>query len=390
MLLGSSPAYCDNPSVDALCQPSGKKIASLSIEKKAAILQRIKQDSDNAVLAYKNKDFAQAKSLYLHAAKQLEENDLEESLLAVVLCNLAAINREEKNYNQSFKLFKSAINLLYKEDGQDKQKLDYVIKQFTVLLRAVNDSEDALTLESDPQAIKSILKKIPDNFDLNKNSLNRRIATQSKLIGHVKKDDFTNENSLPESVKEETISESNLPSTDSNFPSESALQGTIESTGLEPKPLETGASAETLLAWKTPSSIDTGLDKEEYTGKYKQKYAITIRLVSFKLDEQGAFLALQMAKSLNKKGVDVTLLLDREGVQMANTQSSVQMLIKGHAVSFKEIFKSYLDNGGRVVASKTWSDSFGLSGHNLFPGVELLSDDQMEDEIIRAPKIISY
>jgi predicted peroxiredoxin len=142
------------------------------------------------------------------------------------------------------------------------------------------------------------------------------------------------------------------------------------------------------------------LPKDEPPTVEPPKKNIVVRLKRYaSLHEQEIdWEALRSCNQWLANGANVSLLLDMEGVQLANQHNMDAFQVKrgssGRMIPMKELFTSFLQNGGKAYAAERWTKTFGLTGgsySSLFPGVELLDDDNMNKFVMdHSGEILEY
>ncbi|GEM_PF-2736131 len=85
-------------------------------------------------------------------------------------------------------------------------------------------------------------------------------------------------------------------------------------------------------------------------------------------------------------------MLDKEGVRVASGSYNDEAQRKGQLERIHPLFLEFILKGGKVIASKTWVDDYGLASEGSWaPSVKLLTDDEMADEYFkRKGEILDY
>lgn len=146
----------------------------------------------------------------------------------------------------------------------------------------------------------------------------------------------------------------------------------------------------------------------ESTAKIEEKYdtrklngqQVTLRLTSYQtlIPFEVAWECLRDAMNMLDQGADVTIMLDREGVRLANKHNLQQFQVhRGSSeklIGEQQLFQDFLDRGGHVLCSERWAKAFGIAGgsYQAVPArVQLLSDDDMSVELVkRRSQMINY
>lgn len=145
-----------------------------------------------------------------------------------------------------------------------------------------------------------------------------------------------------------------------------------------------------------PSPLGSGGDtvSEPHESKAKHKQIIVIRLTYYMLDEQNPFYAFRFAEVLQQKhsDVEVVVLLEKEGVRCANKDLNTSFILRNEKQAHKlsDLVTAFMQQGGRVMVSRDWASSFGVSEANLIQGVQLSDSEAIGDLVIDATKILEY
>jgi len=133
----------------------------------------------------------------------------------------------------------------------------------------------------------------------------------------------------------------------------------------------------------------------DYGSKAKVDFKkIVIRLKRFRAsgEMEVVWEASRMASRMLRKGADVTILLDMEGVHAADkndTSGAYNESNRGNGNSRAEKLTSpqqhlteFAGNGGHIVASARWVKLFAISIGALIPGTTLASEDEIDDILL--------
>lgn len=133
----------------------------------------------------------------------------------------------------------------------------------------------------------------------------------------------------------------------------------------------------------------------DYAYKPKPEYKnLVIRLKRFRsLQEmENVWEASRAAIRMLKKGAQVTILLDMEGVHAADrtdTTGAYNEASRGNGNQASERLTSpqdhltqFVGEGGKLVASARWVKLFAISQGSLIPGTRLASEDEIDDILL--------
>jgi predicted peroxiredoxin len=102
------------------------------------------------------------------------------------------------------------------------------------------------------------------------------------------------------------------------------------------------------------------------------------------------FMALELARAMQEKGMQVTLLLDLEGVRVADTRQPNDLLW-GHGKTLASHYDAFGKAGGKVLVCPHCAGAAGLDAKSLRPGARIAKDaGELADALIAADKILDY
>lgn len=99
------------------------------------------------VQAYLKKDYAEAEQLFSSALEKARQQNLNDGRMAKILTNLGSVYREQHRYTESEKAFKDALAMAKANMSSDRASLNYVVKQYSGLLRKTDRTFEAGLLE---------------------------------------------------------------------------------------------------------------------------------------------------------------------------------------------------------------------------------------------------
>jgi sulfur relay (sulfurtransferase) complex TusBCD TusD component (DsrE family) len=132
----------------------------------------------------------------------------------------------------------------------------------------------------------------------------------------------------------------------------------------------------------------SGPNPSRVEAKGKQK--VVIHLSHYTDSGNAAFMAMDFAQYLQEHGADVTLLLDVDGVRLAD-QRQAQNPGAGMNAQISTHYDGFVKAGGKVLVCPHCAEVAGLTAQNLRPGARLGKDmGELADVILAADKILDY
>lgn len=107
-------------------------------------------------------------------------------------------------------------------------------------------------------------------------------------------------------------------------------------------------------------------------------------------DLHAVTMALKLAAGLQSKGARVTLLLDREGVRVADTRQPAD-LRWGQSAPVMELYEAFVAKGGVVLVCPHCAAAVGLDAKTLRPGAKLAaSEAELAEALLAAGVVVDY
>jgi predicted peroxiredoxin len=100
-------------------------------------------------------------------------------------------------------------------------------------------------------------------------------------------------------------------------------------------------------------------------------------------------MALMFAYKGLERGLDMTLLLNAEGVQLAVKGFESPVNARNGKTS-QEMLQMFMKKGGKVLLCPMCLEAMGYTKENLIDGVDVSSADATFNAILSSDKIISY
>jgi sulfur relay (sulfurtransferase) complex TusBCD TusD component (DsrE family) len=122
----------------------------------------------------------------------------------------------------------------------------------------------------------------------------------------------------------------------------------------------------------------------------KTKQKIVIHLSHYADSSHAALMAVHFAQYLQEQGADVTLLLDVDGVRLAD-QRQVQTHATGVNAQISTYYDGFVKAGGKVLVCPHCAEVAGLTAQNLRPGARMGKDlGELADTLLAADKTLDY
>lgn len=113
---------------------------------------------------------------------------------------------------------------------------------------------------------------------------------------------------------------------------------------------------------------------------------VVVHLTHYTDDLHAASMALMIAGNLQKKGAQVTLHLDLEGVRLVDAgQPDLQW---GEFPPISELYTSFVEAGGKVLACPACSKAASVTPESLRPGAQIGKPGEDIPEMLLAADIV--
>jgi hypothetical protein len=165
-------------------------------------------------------------------------------------------------------------------------------------------------------------------------------------------------------------------------------------TGIAPLQLQSGSGkSELKAAAPAPTTSNPASAQPEPNYNYQAKSplsgSITVRMTNYRVEPN--VYALRMANYWLTRGVKVTVMLDKQTPLIANKHNIEGVEINNKIVGIKDQLIKFIQSGGRVIMNKYWADKFLVNASNMHEGIQILSEDEINDELfIRRGEIVEY
>lgn len=128
-----------------------------------------------------------------------------------------------------------------------------------------------------------------------------------------------------------------------------------------------------------------GLSVPSASAQSTQKNVV-VHLTHYTDDLHAASMALMIAGNLQKKGAQVTLHLDLEGVRLVDARQPD--LKWGEFPAISELYNAFVEAGGQVLACPACSKAAGVTPESLRPGAKIGKPGEDIPEMLLAADIV--
>ena len=177
--------------------------------------------------------------------------------------------------------------------------------------------------------------------------------------------------------------------------SQTPMPASFDAPVSAPTPLHATAVKSDLKAAVTVQPGQTTSDRVEpklnydYSKKEPLTGSITIRMTTYRVEPN--VYALRTANYMLSRGGKVTVMLDKQTPLIANRHNIEGIEINNKIVMIKDQLIKFLLSGGHVIMNKIWADKFMINPSNMHHGIQILSEDEINDELFkRRGEIVEY
>lgn len=124
-------------------------------------------------------------------------------------------------------------------------------------------------------------------------------------------------------------------------------------------------------------------------GQPAKKQKVVVHLSHYTDNLHAVKMAVHLAGMMQGMGAEVTLLLDLEGVRLADTRQPGDLVWgKGEPIS-KEL-AAFVKAGGKMLLCPHCSEHAGITAATLRPGARIGQHGELPKTILEADKILDY
>ncbi len=117
--------------------------------------------------------------------------------------------------------------------------------------------------------------------------------------------------------------------------------------------------------------------------------SVVVHLSQSTNDLHAASMALKLGAALAKKGSEVTLFVDLEGVRIADTRQPLD-LRWGSSPTLAELYRAFVESGGKILVCPHCAAAVGLTKGSLREGAVIGTTEDITTLLTKASKILDY
>ena len=121
----------------------------------------------------------------------------------------------------------------------------------------------------------------------------------------------------------------------------------------------------------------------------KKPQKVVIHLKHYSDNLHAVSMALKLGTALQKKGAEVTLMLDLEGVRLADTRQP-QDLRWGGETLIGTYYEAFVKAGGKAVICPHCAHATGMKEKDVRSGARLGDEGDLAQLILDADKVLDY
>ncbi|NJL27596.1 MAG: DsrE family protein [Thermoanaerobaculia bacterium] len=116
---------------------------------------------------------------------------------------------------------------------------------------------------------------------------------------------------------------------------------------------------------------------------------VVIHLKHYSDNLHAVSMALKLGTAIQKKGGEVTLMLDLEGARLADARQP-QDLRWGGETPMATFYEAFTNAGGKVLVCPHCANAAGLKEKDLRGGARIGTEDDLAQLILDADKVLDY
>ena len=145
-----------------------------------------------------------------------------------------------------------------------------------------------------------------------------------------------------------------------------------------------------ILAVLVGIAVVFGIGYASASGQTAPKQKIVIHLSQYSFGSHAALMAVHFARHLQENGSDVTLLLDVDGVRLAD-QRHMDVTATGTNAEIATHYDAFVKAGGKVLVCPHCAGSSGLTAQYLRPGARIGKNlGELAEVFLAADKTLDY
>lgn len=147
-------------------------------------------------------------------------------------------------------------------------------------------------------------------------------------------------------------------------------------------------SAIAVLALAIPVGAFLGPQADRPAPATQSAQHILIHMKEYIAEVHETYMGLELADRLQRGGAKVTVWLELRAVRLANDRIRANPRPGGR--SFSDIWKSFVEHGGRVLVCHHCAQFEEVSNEHLRTGATFVGVDDVAQAILEADKIVDY
>ena len=153
--------------------------------------------------------------------------------------------------------------------------------------------------------------------------------------------------------------------------------------------LSNGLLAAALAALPLAASCASFGVEPAYAQQPAEQQEIVVHIGDFTNDLHSVFMGMSLATNLAKKGADVTIFLDREGVRLGDKRERGD-LTWGDSGAVSVAMDEFVAAGGTVLLCPHCASLAGVESANARPGTRIATHDEVAHLFLDADKVIDF
>lgn len=119
------------------------------------------------------------------------------------------------------------------------------------------------------------------------------------------------------------------------------------------------------------------------------KQKVVVHLTHYTDHLHAVKMAVHLANKMQEMGAEVTLLLDLEGVRLADSRQPGD-LVWGHGEPISKELAAFVEAGGQMLLCPHCAEHAGITPAHLRPGARIGQMGELPKVILEAAKVLDY
>jgi sulfur relay (sulfurtransferase) complex TusBCD TusD component (DsrE family) len=117
---------------------------------------------------------------------------------------------------------------------------------------------------------------------------------------------------------------------------------------------------------------------------------VVVHLSRFNAEQHAALMAIRSATAMAQQGAKVTLLLDVDGVRLADARQASSPSQHGPGDNVVQALEQFVKAGGTALVCPHCAAAAGIGAANLRPGARIGAEGEVATVVLRASKVIDH